>query len=146
MNQTPFEVLEIHWTSQTAQVEVGYQRICTEYTDFGRGADLWPEADALRNQILENIETAYAALKDKSTRQKTRKKHYEPQQHEFSADLLSRQAEMLMVRRKWDEVMDNLGRALELMPKSGRIRALLETARKKRAGHAAAPLTDDLDF
>jgi len=146
MNQNPFEVLEIHWTSQTAQVEVGYQRTCSEYTDFGRGADLSPEADALRNKILENIETAYAALKDKSTRQKTRKKHYEPQQHEFSADLLARQAEMLMVRRKWDEVMDNLGRALELMPNSGKTRALLEKARKKQAGHAASTLTDDLDF
>ena len=146
MNQNPFEMLEIHWTSQTAQVQVGYEKLRAEYEDFARGADLSPDADALRNQILTNVDEAYAALKDTSTRQKTRKKYYEPQQHEFSADLLARQAEMLMVRRKWDEVMDNLGRALELMPKSAKTRALLEKAKKKQAGFAATTLSDDLDL
>jgi len=146
MNQNPFEMLEIHWTSQTRQVQVGYDKLRAEYESFGKGADLSPEADALRSEILKNVDEAYAALKDKSTRQKTRKKYYEPQQHEFSADLLARQAEMLMVRRKWDEVMDNLGRALELMPKSAKTRALLEKAEKKRAGFSAVTLTDDLDL
>lgn len=146
MNQNPFEMLEIHWTSQTAQVQVGYDRLRAEYENFAKGADLAPDLDALRNEIIKNVEEAYAAVKDKSTRQKTRKKHFEPQQHEFSADLLTRQAEMLMVRRKWDEVMDNLGRALELMPKSAKTRELLEKAEKKRAGFAATMPSDGLDF
>ena len=141
-NQNPFEILEIHWTSQGTQVEVGYEKTRTEYQNFARGAVLEPEVDKMRNQILANIEEAYVALRDKSTRQKTRKKYYEPQQHEFSADLLARQGEMLMVRGKWVEVIDNLERALELTPKSGKIRALLDKAHKKRAGYSAPPTND----
>jgi len=145
-NQNPFEIIEVHWTSQGAQVESGYQKTRAEYQEFGRGAVLSPEIDALRQEILANIETAYAAVKDKATRRKTRKAHYEAQQHEFSADLLARQGEMLMVRGKWDEVMDNLERALELTPKSGKIRALLDKAHKKRAGFSARTMTDDIEL
>ena len=143
-NQNPFEILEIHWTSQGGQVEQGYEKTRTEYQNFARGAELGPEVDKMRNQIVANIEEAYLAVRDKSTRQKTRKKYYEPQQHEFSADLLARQGEMLMVRGKWVEVIDNLERALELTPKSGKIRALLDKAHKKRAGYSAPPITNDL--
>jgi hypothetical protein len=144
LNQNPFEVLEIHWTSQSSQVEKGYTKIKAEYENYARGAELAPAIDEDRQKILRNIEAAYGALKDKPTRQKTRKNHYEPQQHEFSADLLARQAEMLMVRGKWDEVMDNLERALEMMPNSGKTRALLDKARKKRAGLGSAVPVGDL--
>ena len=97
------------------------------------GTDLPEDVEQMRVDIIEKIEEAYALIGEKAIRQKTRKKHYEPQQHEFSADLLARQGEMLMVRGKWPEVIDNLERALELTPKAGKIRALLEKARQRRA-------------
>lgn len=131
--QNPFEVLEVHWTSRTPHVEAGHLRLRKEYDAFGRGAALPPDVDALRLKIVQKIDAAYAAIKDTGLRQLERKKHYEPQQLDFSADLLFKQAEMLMVRGRWSEVIDNFERAVELMPNSPKYRQFLENA-KKQAG------------
>lgn len=131
--QNPFERLEVHWTSRTPQVEEGYERIRKEYENYGRNANLPPEIDALRNEILANVDEAFEALKDVPRRQAERKKYFEPQQHEFSADLLFRQGEMLMVRQKWPEVIDGFERAIELMPNIPKYRQFLKQAKAKAA-------------
>ena len=127
-DQNPFELLETHWTSRTAQVEKAYKRMKAEYEGFGRGAAMPEGAEALRTKILEKIEEAYAALKTTDIRRETRKKHYEPMQHEFSADLLFKQGEMLMVRELWDEALDNFERAYELKPTEGKYRKYRDMA------------------
>jgi len=134
MGQNPFETLEVHWTSQTAKCRVSYERMKAEYEVFGRGVDLAPDVEAARLEILGNIETAWKRLSDTATRQETRKETYEPQQHDFSADLLFRQGEMLMMRQKYDEATDNLGRAVELMPSVAKYRSMLKQAQRGAAG------------
>jgi hypothetical protein len=132
--QNPFELLETHWTSRTAQVEKAYARMKSEYQGFGRGAALPPHAEELRGLILDKVEEAYAQLKTTGIRQETRKKYYEPMQHEFSADLLFKQGEMLMVRELWAEALDNFERAVELKPEEGKYRKYRDMA----AGRGAA--------
>jgi len=133
-DQNPFEVLETHWTSRTPQVEAAYQRMKKEYESFGRGAKLPAEAEKLRIGILAKIEEAYEALKSTAIRQETRKKHFEPMQHEFSADLLFKQGEMLIVREKWDDALDNFERAIELRPREGKYRKFRDMAAARRGG------------
>ncbi|MEE2828167.1 MAG: hypothetical protein VX498_03180, partial [Myxococcota bacterium] len=47
-DQNPFEVLEIHWTSQSEQVEAGYKKIRAEYEKFGSGRDLPEDVEQMR--------------------------------------------------------------------------------------------------
>ena len=137
-DQNPFEMLEVHWTSRDTQIEAAYERLCQEYEGFGRGKALPPDVDALRNDILENLRGAYEVTREQTVRQATRKKHYEPQQHDFSADLLFTQGEMLMVRQQWATVIDNFERAIELMPNVAKYRQFLQQAKKKARGSGSA--------
>ncbi len=132
-DQNPFEVLEVHWTSRTDSVKVSYDRMRKEYERFGKGATLAPDVEEMRQKILSNIDGAWEALKDKPIRQDTRKKHYEVQQHDFSADLLFRQGEMMLVRNQYTEAIENLERACELMPTVAKYRQMLNKA-KAQAG------------
>lgn len=127
-DQNPFEVLETHWTSRTPHVEKAYARMKAEYEGYGRGAALPAPAESQRVRILEYIEEAYGVLKTTSVRQETRKKYFEPMQHEFSADLLFKQGEMLMVRELWVEALDNFERACELKPREGKYRKYRDMA------------------
>lgn len=131
-DQNPFELLEVHWTSRTPQVEEAYQRLIAEYEGYGRGKVLPDDVETMRKQILANVEEAYLATKTKDARVETRKKHYEPQQHEFSADLLFKQGEMLMVRHLWDEVIEGFERAIELQPGVAKYRQFLKQAQQKK--------------
>ncbi len=133
-DQNPFEVLEAHWTARTDQVQSAYDRMHKEYENFAKGAALPADVEQLRVDILSCLDEAYTALKTTGTRQETRKKFYEPMQHDFSADLLFRQGEMLMVRARWEDALDNFERAIELMPQEGKYRKFAEMARKQQGG------------
>jgi hypothetical protein len=126
--QHEFDLLEVHWTSCTPQVEEGYRKMHAEYEAFGRGLDLPEQAEAHRQEILANIERAYAALKQPSSRKEVRKKYYEPQQHEANAELMSKKADLLIVRNAWEEVLDQFERAIELMPTVAKYKADLKKA------------------
>lgn len=130
----PFDALEIHWTSLDHQVKTGYDSLKTEWTRFGRNTQLPPEVEEKRTQILAALDNAFAAIGQKSKRVLVRKEHFEDQQHDFSAELLFKQGEMLMVRGEWKEVLDCLEKATELMPRDGKYRQLLQVARSKAGG------------
>jgi hypothetical protein len=130
----PFDTLEIHWTSLDHQVKTGYDSLKTEWTRFGRNTQLPPEVEEKRTQILAALDNAFAAIGQKSKRVLVRKEHFEDQQHDFSAELLFKQGEMLMVRGEWKQVLDCLEKATELMPRDGKYRQLLQVARSKAAG------------
>ncbi|MCP4869728.1 MAG: tetratricopeptide repeat protein [Proteobacteria bacterium] len=134
MDQNPFEILEVHWTSLTPAIRVSYDRMKAEYDRFGKGVTLADDVESRRQEILTNIEGAWKRLNETATRQETRKQYYEAQQHDFSADLLFRQGEMLVMRKKYSEAVDALERAVELMPHVAKYRAMLKTARRDGAG------------
>ncbi len=134
-NQHEFDLLEVHWTSCTPQVEEGYLKIRAEYDGFARGLELSAEAEGHRQTILANIERAYEALKLPRTRKQVRSQHFEPQQHDSNADLMSKKAEMLIVRGAWAEVIDNYERAIELMPQAPKYKSDLKKAIEKAAAN-----------
>ena len=89
--------------------------------------------EAMRKKILDALEAAYGQIGQKRKRVLVRKEHFEDQQHEFSADLLFKQGEMLMVRGQWDEVIACFEKASELMPRDGKYKQMLQIARSKKA-------------
>ena len=64
-----------------------------------------------------------------------RSQHFEPQQHDSNADLMSKKAEMLIVRGAWAEVIDNYERAIELMPQAPKYKSDLKKAIEKAAAN-----------
>ncbi len=130
----PFDVLEIHWTSLDRQFKEGYEKSRTEWERFGRGMKFPPEVEAMRGRILESLAAAYERVGEKKKRVLVRKEYFEDQQHEFSADLLFKQGDMLMVRGRWDEVIECFEKASELMPRDGKYKQMLQLARSKKAG------------
>ena len=134
-NQHEFDLLEVHWTSCTPQIEEGYRKIRAEYDGFARGLELPAEAETHRQTILANIERAYEALKTPPTRKQVRSQHYEPQQLESNAELMAKKAEMLIVRGAWAEVIDNYERAIELMPRMSKYKSDLKKATEKAAAN-----------
>lgn len=129
----PFDVLELHWTSLDREVEAGYEGLKNEWTRFGRGMTFPSDMEAMRKKILDALEAAYGQIGQKRKRVLVRKEHFEDQQHEFSADLLFKQGEMLMVRGQWDEVIACFEKASELMPRDGKYKQMLQIARSKKA-------------
>ena len=130
----PFDVLEIHWTSLDHQVKEGYDARKAEWEKFGRGLDLGAELEAKRAKILGAFDGAFGAVGERRKRVLVRKDLFEQQQHDFSADLLFKQGEMLMVRGRWDDVIDCFEKASELMPSQGKYKQMLAVARGKKAG------------
>jgi hypothetical protein len=131
MDQNAFEILEVHWTSRSEAVRAAYDRMMKEYTHFGRGVTLAPDVDERRLEIVANVEAAFKKLAETVSRQETRKGSYERQQHEFSADLLFRQGEMLLLRKKYADSIETLERAVELMPALGKYRQMLKQAKRE---------------
>ena len=146
MEQNPFEMLEVHWTSRTDAVKQSYARMKDEYARFGKGRELAPDVEERRLKILANIEKAFKRLNEKTIRQETRKQYYEVQQHDFSADLLFRQGEMLLMRKKYADAIDNLERACELMPTIGKYRQMLQQAKRESGGGFGGSGTGEFDL
>ncbi len=146
MEQNPFEMLEVHWTSRTDAVKKSYERMKDEYARFGKGRELAPDVEERRLKILANIEKAFKRLNEKTIRQETRKQYYEVQQHDFSADLLFRQGEMLLMRKKYADAIDNLERACELMPTIGKYRQMLQQAKRESGGGFGGSGTGEFDL
>ncbi len=134
MDQNHFEQLELHWSARDKDVEEGYQRLKAEWTELGDGASLPADLEKMRASVLESLDIAYGAIKDKSARQSYRKETYESQQIQFSADIFFRQAEMLMLKKRWLEVINNLERAVELVPQNRRYAQALKTVRNQAHG------------
>jgi hypothetical protein len=134
-NQHEFDLLEVHWTSCTPQIEEGYRKIRAEYDGFARGLELSAESEGHRQTVLANIERSYEALREPRTRKQVRSQHYEPQQHDSNADLMAKKAEMLIVRGAWAEVIDNYERAIELMPRMPKYKSDLKKAIEKAAAN-----------
>ena len=130
---SPFDILETHWTSLDRHVKEAYEARAGEWSRFGRGLTLPPDLEDMRAKILGTLKGAFDAIGEQKKRVLVRKEYYEDQQHDFSADLLFKQGEMLMVRGRWDDVIDAFEKASELMPRDANYKQMLAVARGKKA-------------
>jgi DnaJ-class molecular chaperone len=129
-DQNHFERLEVHWSARDDDIEKGYERLRHKWEGAGGGIELPPRHDKMRQDVLAALKESYTLLRDTSQRQRYRGEVYEAQQISFSADIFFRQGEMLMIKKKWREVIDNCTRAAELRPD---IRKYANAAKAARA-------------
>lgn len=130
-DQNLFEQLEIHWAARDIDVEQAYERLKQLWTTMGEGVKLPAELMQKRSEILESLEQAFAVLHPVRSRQQYRREQYEAQQIQFSADIFFRQGEMLIIKKRWKEVIENLERAVELSPENRKYLAALKTIRNR---------------
>ncbi len=114
--QNHFERLELHWSARDDDVEKGYSRLREKWESIGGQVDLPEEHRRMQQQVLDALRESYEALRRAPERQEYRREVYEAQQIAFSADIFFRQGEMLMIKKRWPEVLDNFQRAAELRP------------------------------
>ncbi len=131
-DQNLFERLEIHWSGRPADVEEGYERLEKQWQKFGTGYELPDDLEELRGQVFGMLRDSRDTLKTDEGRREHRRKHYEPQQIAFSADIFFRQAELLMISERWTEVVENMERACELMPDNRKYQQALAQVRARK--------------
>ena len=130
-DQNLFERLEVHWAARSADVDTGYQRLQAKWKKMGSPHTLPTDIEEMRVRIFEELEKAYEILRSTSARQEYRHEVYEKQQIAFSADVFYRQAELLMISERWNEVLENTERAVELMPDMRKYQGALDQIRRK---------------
>ena len=129
--QNLFEQLEVHWSARTEDVERGYKRLRAKWEKMGRDKNLPEDIEAMRGQVQDVMTSAFNVLRNNSARQDYRAEVYEKQQIAFSADIFFKQAELLMISERWNDVYENLQRAVELVPDNRKYQQVLDQIRKK---------------
>ncbi len=130
-DQNLFERLELHWSARAVDVIEGYDRLKKDWHKFGTGYELSQELEDLRDQVLNTLRDARDTLKNDESRRAHRREVYESQQIAFSADIFFRQAELLMISERWSEVLENMERAVELVPDSRKYQQALQQVRAR---------------
>ena len=118
-----FDVLDLHWTATTPEVEGAY-------AEHQRLYRCDPDAPAeLRRQsedILERVAQAHQTLRNAGPRRTYRRRRAEPGQIEFSAKHLLDQGNMALFKGDLRAALDDFTRVLELVPEQAQAKAKLE--------------------
>lgn len=120
---TKFDILEIHWICLPQDIEKAYNRVYGEFDVTKISIPLPAELRKDAEEILTHINESYEFLKDASQRRAYRKTLIEPMMIRQSADLLSKQGEMAIMRRDRRAACGCFTKALELIPKSSLYKA-----------------------
>jgi hypothetical protein len=123
---TKFDILEIHWICLPQDIEKAYKRVHDEFDVTKISIPLPAELRKDAEEILTHINESHEFLKDASQRRAYRKTLIEPMMIRQSADLLSKQGEMAIMRRDRRAACGCFTKALELMPKSSLYKAGLK--------------------
>ncbi len=116
-----FEVLEVHWAASHQEILAAYQRVTKQLE--GRGASS-PRAATLRAQLLERVESAYAVVGRRTSRERYRMENFSEDQRRRAAEHLIEQAELCVLRSDAENAELALDAAAELasLPQIQRLR------------------------
>jgi hypothetical protein len=130
--QNHFEVLGVHWSASHRQYAAAYQKVKRQY-DLERAPlkDAPPEIKAIARDAAKVVDEAYKTLEDADKRISYRKQLFDATEREYSADMLIKQAEVLILRGDRLAAIESFETAYELNP-SSKIKSLLNAAREGR--------------
>jgi hypothetical protein len=112
-----FDILEVHWISLPHEVEQAYKRLTGDF-DPARYAGLPPESLKDLETIRASLDKAHARLKPDRGRREYRREIIEEDIILQSAELLSQQGEMAIMRHDRRDATACYGKALELAPRN----------------------------
>jgi predicted negative regulator of RcsB-dependent stress response len=130
--QNYFDVLGVHWSAHYRTYPAAYAKAKTRF-DVTRGElrDAPPELVEICKKAIETIDVAYRLLMNEQERIKYRKQLFDATEREYSADMLVKQGEVLLLRGDRIGGIEAFETAVELAP-SARNRSMLAQAREGR--------------
>jgi len=112
-----FDILEVHWICLPHEVDQAYKRLKGDY-DPSRFDGLPPESLTDIETIRASLDKAHARLKPDRGRREYRREIIEEDIILQSAELLSKQGEMAIMRHDRRDATACYGKALELVPRN----------------------------
>ncbi len=113
--KTLFERLDVHWICTTAEVEVGYKKLKEEWS-LTRLARVGEAHRAAFEEINAAMDDAYKGLSTDAKRREYRATIIERMKIEQSAEMLSKQGEMAIMKAASRDALNCFSKALELVP------------------------------
>lgn len=131
-SQNHFELIGVHWSASHRTYAGAYEKAKAEF-DANKPPlkDAPLEVKTLARDALKLIDEAYAVLASDEQRIRYRKKIFDATEREYSADMLVKQGEVLLLRSDRVGGIEALETAFELNP-TPRIKQLLVAAREGR--------------
>jgi hypothetical protein len=128
--QNHFEVIGVHWSAHHRTFRAAYDKARSRF-DLARPPlkDAGEEILELAREGLKSIETAYKTLTNEEQRLAYRKKLFDATERQYSADMLVKQGEVMLLRGDRVGAMEALETAVELAP-SARNKELLARCRE----------------
>ncbi|RME45942.1 MAG: DUF4388 domain-containing protein, partial [Deltaproteobacteria bacterium] len=125
---TYFEVLGVHWTCNDEEIRKGYEKSIREIDKLLENASEMEKY--WLDQLREQVEEAYAKVKDYAPRQKYRKKLFSDDTYiEYCADLFQEKCEsLLFTKEDYAQAIIEAKNALEIFPQKHEASALLGLA------------------
>lgn len=132
-SQNHFEVLGVHWSASHRSFGAAAEKAKAQFdADKPPLNAAPPDVKRLAREALKIVEAAQATLEDRDKRIRYRKELFDSTEREYSADMLIKQGEVLLLRGDRMGGIEAFETAYELSP-SSRIRTMLEAAREGRA-------------
>jgi hypothetical protein len=130
--QNFFDVLGVHWSAHHRSYAAAYTKAKARF-DLTRGElrDAPPPVLAVAKEALAVIDNAYKKLNVEEERIKYRKQLFDQTEREYSADMLIKQGEVMVMRGDRIGAMEAFETAVELAPTS-RNRGMLAQLREGR--------------
>lgn len=130
--QNHFEILGVHWTAHHRSYRVAFTQAIAQY-DAGKPplSTATDEVKAIAKKIVTEIEESFRYLTDAANRTAYRKKLYDQTERAFTADMLIKQGEVMMMRGDRMGSIEALETAVELSP-TDRNKDILARARAGR--------------
>lgn len=131
--QNYFEILGVHWSAHYRTYPAAFAKLKAKL-DPNRLElrDAPPPVQKLAREVMEVVESAYKTLMNEADRIRYRKQLFDATEREYSADMLVKQGEVLIMRGDRIGGIEAFETAVELSP-SQRNRTLLMQAREGRS-------------
>jgi len=131
-DQNYFELLGVHWSAHHRQYATAYAKAKARFDpNKGELKDAPPPILKLAKEACDMIDSAYKKLTEVEERNRYRKSLHDQTEREYAADMLVKQAEVMMLRGDRIGCIEAFETAVELAP-TARNRSLLAAAREGR--------------
>ena len=136
-----FDLLGVHWTAKEAQITRIYEKLKAEY-----GARLESAVEPERSLLEKawwHLQNAYDAIKDHESRQKYRRKIYDPSFIEINAELFREKGESyLFTKEDFSQAVEEIESSIEVLDPNGETLAVLGLSTFLKGHQGQRPLIE----
>jgi hypothetical protein len=131
--QNHFEVLGVHWTAHSAEVDAAYEERQEGLSDDQLPDDLDVDSNELVDTLRAKLERSYEVLSDPKSRASYRDEHVDSFEKKTALEMFIKQADTAKLRRDISGAIDAYRRVLELAPQHKEAKKDLVVLEKMKA-------------